>query len=106
MLVGVSLVLLLLVARAGQRGGQWHGTRLPLALALGAPLETEWVEGESREGFLQVDKVLKDPRTTKDPLTAETYDQQVGVGNRLETKEGNGKGDDRAKDDSLSLIHI
>lgn len=82
-LLSIILVFLVLIVRVTKDRNEGWNRRdllgLPIAVPLGSsPLEREWVQGQSREGFLEVDKVLRDPRTTKDPLTAETYEQQVG----------------------------
>ena len=35
---------------------------------LEAHIEQSWIVAETREGFMEVDRVLSDPRTTKDPI--------------------------------------
>jgi len=51
------------------------------------PLQDDWLQGLSSQGFLQVEEILKDPKTTQEPFTTEKGEKSAAERETNENKE-------------------
>merc|ERR1719219_3398712 len=77
LVLSLILVLLLLLLRLAGRGLTHDRTLLRLPLSASdqpqlTNIQQSWINGKSQGGFLDVDNILKDPRTTRDSVSLDT----------------------------------